>query len=438
MFFSDKVSKLDLTGIETLYTKVTQHLLFNVYTIAREIDVFVAFETMNNRGKPLSHLELLKNRLIYLSTKFSVDTEERARLRRTINESWKTLYHYLGKNKNRPLDDNLFLSMHYWLRFRPSLRTTDIARRPAGWHYRQEHYKDALLDSIFTSRNLGKSASQAESKNANAEESTSAVQGESEMNGELSVSYIYDYAHDIKEAVRTYYQISNPEDRDSPFSDEERIWLEKLDRIADPDDMLLILAVYRINSPVEERVEFLKLFELVLFMGAIIPYVRGVDGIRFDHHAARVMAGKTALKEMIKHLTEYRTQVLKALDVTTMVKDFPRRGLGYRWSGLKYFLFEYEQELKSKAKTPRDKLNWDQFAGELYETDYATIEHIYPQKSPQECWKQPFEKYSTKQKNVLKNCIGNLLPLSKPKNSSLGAKCFAEKKEGNRRQHGGL
>ena len=41
--------------------------MFNIHEIADDYDVFVAFETMNNRGKKLTNLELLKNRLIYLT-----------------------------------------------------------------------------------------------------------------------------------------------------------------------------------------------------------------------------------------------------------------------------------------------------------------------------------------------------------------------------------
>lgn len=81
--------------------------MFNVYEIFQDLDVFVIFETMNNRGKKLSNLELLKNRLIYLSTKF--EDEDKYSLRHNINECWKTIYEYLGKNKNKPLnDDNFF------------------------------------------------------------------------------------------------------------------------------------------------------------------------------------------------------------------------------------------------------------------------------------------------------------------------------------------
>ena len=61
----------------------------------------------------MSHLELLKNRLIYLSTLLDEDDETKGRLRTDINETWKTIYEYLGKNKDNPLDDDDFLFNHW-------------------------------------------------------------------------------------------------------------------------------------------------------------------------------------------------------------------------------------------------------------------------------------------------------------------------------------
>lgn len=67
-FFRTKVSKLNKEEIESIFKKVTSKFKYNLYTIDSDLDVYVTFETMNNRGKPLSNLELLKNRLIYIST----------------------------------------------------------------------------------------------------------------------------------------------------------------------------------------------------------------------------------------------------------------------------------------------------------------------------------------------------------------------------------
>ena len=45
------------------------------------------------------------------------------------------------------------------------------------------------------------------------------------------------------------------------------------------------------------------------------------------------------------------------------------------------------------------------------------------------CWRKPFEQFEVKQRNALRHSLGNLLPLSKPKNSSLKNKCFSEKRD---------
>ena len=121
-FFLEQIENLSNEKIEVVFKKLTQQLLFNVYEISEEIDVCVAFETMNNRGKPLTTLELLKNRLIYLSQQFSNEEEgEHIKLRTIINDSWKTVYHFLGKNEKRPLMDDAFLHTHIYYYYHASL-----------------------------------------------------------------------------------------------------------------------------------------------------------------------------------------------------------------------------------------------------------------------------------------------------------------------------
>ena len=53
-FFIEKLSEMTLDETAQLFTKITQQLLFNIFSISDEVDTCVAFETMNNRGKPLS------------------------------------------------------------------------------------------------------------------------------------------------------------------------------------------------------------------------------------------------------------------------------------------------------------------------------------------------------------------------------------------------
>ncbi len=90
--------------------------MFDIKVIAKELDIFVVFETMNNRGKELTNLEKLKNRLIYLSTLMSgVKENEKEQLRNEINTVWKSCYEYLGKDKTNSLPDDIFLRNHFVL-----------------------------------------------------------------------------------------------------------------------------------------------------------------------------------------------------------------------------------------------------------------------------------------------------------------------------------
>ena len=85
-----------IDGIEAIFRKITLQLMFNIHEIEDDYDVFVAFETMNNRGKKLTNLELLKNRLIYLTTLYDtdkLDAMDKAELRKQINDAWKEVYY---------------------------------------------------------------------------------------------------------------------------------------------------------------------------------------------------------------------------------------------------------------------------------------------------------------------------------------------------------
>src|SRR5690554_3316890 len=119
-------------GLQTLFNLVTGSLRFNEYILPEELDEYVVFETMNNRGKPLSQLEKLKNRLMYLNDKFEVSNfenedlseEELTKIKvaqqndlsNSINKAWITIYQSLGKNKTTPLNDEEFVKNH-WITF---------------------------------------------------------------------------------------------------------------------------------------------------------------------------------------------------------------------------------------------------------------------------------------------------------------------------------
>ena len=70
-----------LTNLES---KITNQLKTTLFPVEQESDVGVIFEVMNNRGKPLSELEKVKNYLLYVASKI----DDSNQLGRDINGTW--------------------------------------------------------------------------------------------------------------------------------------------------------------------------------------------------------------------------------------------------------------------------------------------------------------------------------------------------------------
>lgn len=112
-FFKKKLKDIDSFEKRRLHKKLTEKLLFNVLEIESEkLDISLVFETLNYRGKPLSLLELFKNRLIFLINKRYPDKS--TTLRKHVINTWQDIYEWLGK-KNE-LNDDEFLRA-FWIMF---------------------------------------------------------------------------------------------------------------------------------------------------------------------------------------------------------------------------------------------------------------------------------------------------------------------------------
>src|SRR6056297_153262 len=410
-YFLERLSSLNIDELQVLYKKITQQLLFNIYAISKEVDVFVAFETMNNRGKPLSHLELLKNRLIYLSTKFDVEDYERVALRSAINESWKSVYHYLGKNKDNPLDDDFFLRNHFLLYFGKDFFGDDESNFRAYRMLRRGYkvaYKEFLLEAHFTTRNI-------EQKKAATEEPA-----------RLSTRDIYTYAQNLKQSVELWYQILNP--RDSKFSKDEERWLDKLNRLGIEYVAPLLMAFFQKQKTPSVRVELLKIVEQFIFMNQLLRYrnYMDMDPYTFIDLATKVSAGQSAPDRIVKELKSKLDSMKSNRDVWKYVEKNFRNGGFYEWPGIKYFLYEYDLSLRLQTKTDREKIRWEDFVEDP--NDHHTVEHIYPQRPRKKCWTDKFSKFNPKERSALRHSLGNLVPLSRAKNSSFQNKCFDDKK----------
>lgn len=418
-FFLEKIKDLSKEDLEYVFTTLTQHLQFNIFYIEKDLDVFVTFETMNNRGKPLSHLELLKNRLIYLSTKFDVEQSESVQLRKAINESWKAIYHYLGKINKSQLDDD-FLRTHFLCYFSELLQEKfSTPYRVRRYFNYGDDYKDYLLDDFFTPKRL----SEIELIPATDDETAAYTQQHP-----LNISTVFEYSQSIKELVKTYYLTAHPDD--SEWSDVEKERLTQINRLGSGDIFKLCTAVLHKFPKCTEREELLTIIERFGFLSKLKAYYFDID---ITDITAKVFSEKVSLNDVRKALSEPTDKFAKSKEFHDAIKALGKNlNSGYyNWRQLRYFMYEYEQHLRLASKTSRQLLKWSEDGGrEDFNRDHKTIEHIYPQKISAGYWNEAIngKVYSIKERNALKNSIGNLLPVSHAKNASLSNKSFHDKK----------
>lgn len=418
-YFLNKLKDLTKDDIEYIFTTLTQHLQFNIFYIEKDLDVFVTFETMNNRGKPLSHLELLKNRLIYLSTKFDVEKTESEQLRKAINESWKSIYHYLGKMEKTELDDD-FLRTHFLSYFGADIKNN--ASNP--YQVRQflnygDYYKDYLLDDFFTPKRLI-SVEQIETEQEEKLKETDLRP--------LNIDTVFEYSQSIKSLVRTYYFTAHPEAAN--WSDSEKVKLSQINRLTDNDLFTLCVASLQKFPKNNAREELLFSIERYGFLSKLKTYYFDIDAIDL---ANGVFSGSIELDDVKKKLDDAADKFSRSKDFHDAIRNIGKNLNNgyYSWRQLRYFMFEYEQELRAASKTTRQLLKWSKDSSrEHYRRDHKTVEHIYPQKASSPSWKKAINDrgYSVKERNMLKNSLGNLLPVSHAKNASLSNKPFEEKK----------
>lgn len=387
IFFEKKIKDLKKEKIEVLLKKITENLKFNFYEIEDDLNEFVAFETMNNRGKPLSTLELLKNRLIYLSTLLlKNDEQEKADLRNDINNAWKTIYEYLGKNPKNIIKDDDFLQNHCFMYFKFDKNIN-------------KKYKDFLLKKRFTAEELNKMT--------------------------LTYSDIKNYVSDIQISAKHYYFVHNAQDSSCPYIDKERVMLSKLGRLGFQSLKPLIVTLFSYDKYKSHRLELLTFIEKYIFTRFNIEFFRsGQKSTDFYHFANKFHKQRNAnSKKDTVHLTPpFIKEISYDFEIEGLYRNISKKFTEkindsdkkfYDWKGLKYFLYEYELSLQNQKER---KVEWEHVNSE-------TIEHIYPQTPDDESWTDAF------QDKELLHDLGNLLLLSKSTNSSLKNNPFNIKKE---------
>jgi uncharacterized protein with ParB-like and HNH nuclease domain len=393
-FFRLKIKDWTLVQKEKLFKKITQQLKFDLKVIENDLDIFVVFETMNNRGKPLTNLEKLKNRLIYLTTLMQEsDDIEKKQLRKEINDVWKTCYEYLGKNKKNPLNDDAFLRNHFIVYH--------------GFEKTKDFPSFQIFKQIYT------------------------VQNTVDEDANIDFKAIRKYINSLQKASLLWYSINNPAHalHYEFIGEEEAKWLVKLNHLGLRVFAPLILAVFLIEKDPQLRTGILKAVESFIFLNYYCAGRRSTLGNSFFPAVANELYNHKndwTITKIIQELQEwtypseeydgYYSSELFVQNIRNQFQNSKRNGY-YDWPGLKYLLYEYEEYIQAEES---QKVKW---------STPNSIEHIYPQSDADQDWKKVFKAFSPKEKKILCNSLGNFVLLRGPKNSHLSNYSFAYKKK---------
>ncbi|WP_129715531.1 DUF262 domain-containing protein [Pedobacter sp. SYP-B3415] len=389
IFFLEKTKKMSQPELGVLLDKVTKQLKFDFKELEKELDIFIVFETMNNRGKPLSNLEKLKNRLIYISTLLpSESIERKLELRDQINYHWKIIYKYLGLNKERRLEDDLFLQTH-WIMFKRYDR-----REP-------EFYANDIFDRYFTSKNI--------------------------IEGKETFETIEAYIASLSVSATQWFVMNNPSHTHAmelAQSVSTRNWLRKINRLGYKSFAPLVMGALVIERNDDKISKLLQAVEAYIFLIFYVSFRRSNTGTyHFNAKASELYNNEISIDNIITDIRYWiygnndYTGYFDANSFLLQLKDlFARDNTNgyFDWKFLRYFLYEYDLSLRNKYPI---KKSW----GEL-----STVQHIYPNQPQMSCWKIPFRDFSQQQRKYLSGSLGNFVLVGKGHNEH---NCLEEKQD---------
>lgn len=404
-FFDERFSALKPKELKEFQEKLLTALVFDTKYIQDNLDVQAVFETMNNRGKPLTTLEKLKNRLLYMTSKFDPVSVDVKQLSDDINDSWGLIYETLGKNKDFLLSEDEFLSAYLTL-----------LREPADYSF-SESLAETKVFQMFCNHATKYDFSMARQHNTSIKEPA------------VDNNKIHTFVSGIANYVGHWYDVNFPD-----LSTPRGLHLQKIQYLNGSKEMRLFLAELLMLANTQSALvdECLKMVEKVLFKNAL-PGVSILDERRFATRARDLHKGEMNLVEL---KNELESLLLQQIDVQSIVGGFRylftyvRGNIGFhRWSALKFFLMEYEKHLQDKGLS---HVEWKNYYN-------VQIEHVMP-RTWSTYWSVEMNNYLAahsslnadeveKAKNILINTLGNLTVIQDVKNAGIGNNPWTTKQD---------
>ena len=249
---------------------------------------------------------------------------------------------------------------------------------------------------------------------------------------QLAPIEICEYVNSLKDSAVYWFNSFYPNLAEG-MSPGERQWIDRLNRIGIGYFRPLVMAILK-NEKIEiARIQIFRNIEQFIFIVFRLSSAKSNYGSSEFYNFARALDRKeTDLAMIATKLVERQSYTFND-DGTFRSSEFYnllfkkfKIGSGYYgWSGLRYFLYEYELNLLSESRQEK-QLDWSDLLRS--DRDKISIEHIYPQTETDE-WLQYFSGVDTEQRKCYGATIGNLLVLSMSINASLQNDSFQDKKK---------
>ncbi|GAA8103513.1 hypothetical protein Kazakh3189_14710 [Helicobacter pylori] len=404
-FFKEKISDTPVGTLEKMFDALIKKMLFSVVELNdNRIDPFSSFETINNRGKDLSTLELLKNRLHFVAHKIC-DGKKLEKLQNEINDTYTRIYYDLRHFK----DDHLEGFLKHFVEY---------------YYGEKGDFKKRLLEMEFN-------AHKRYTENTNFNEEYERID---DLLFYLSYSSkVWHFLHTLDEKSIALIFDDNRK-LEMEITPKMRSLLDKMRRLNAlsvnaflPLLLSLLTIQLAVRSGSERHYTTQELEDLLEYLERFGFLIYGVAGkntaknewieLAFEaFRAYRYGEENTAIKKLPtlekSFFNKQGNSGLELLEESIHSKKNTEKW--YQWGkALNYLLYEYEL-----YHNPETTLNFD--------SSIESIEHILPQK--------PDQGYSAKEKNWAKSpnivhALGNLLLIPKNANSSLSNKPFEEKRK---------
>ncbi|WP_120905780.1 DUF262 domain-containing protein [Helicobacter pylori] len=394
-FFQEKIRNLPNTTLNKLLDALTKKMLFNAVELNdNRIDPFSSFETINNRGKDLSTLELLKNRLHFVAHKIC-NGQKLETLQKEINNTYTIIYYDLRSFE----DDHLESFLKHFV---------------AYYYGENSKFKERLLNTAFDAHK------------------------KYTHNTPFSDEYdkIDELLFYLSYSSKVWYFLHTLDDEELriEITPKMRDLLDKMRRLnalSNDAFLPLLLSLLTIQLAVrsgserhyttkelEGLLEYLERFGFLIYGvadGKNTAKNEWIESAFRAFKAYKLWEDKRAIEDLPtleKNFFKGKYSGLELLEEYIHSKKNVEKW--YQWGkALNYLLYEYEL-----YHNPETTLNFD--------SSIESIEHILPQ--------NPDQGYSAKEKSWAKNphivhALGNLLLIPKNANSSLSNKPFEEKRK---------